>query len=745
MKTTIFTRIFFGFAAVMLVFVLPAIISVITVTQNKAAENILNDFVLVSGAIHTHLHTFTDSIKGRAIDFSSDGFIRDAAGEIVSGPLRSRGSEARRGGSSAIRELNEHLTGNKMPLDPSIAGISIIDLKGKVIASTAAEEIGKNEFSDDYFIEALKLPRKSAYISEVAKKDVHGETFVIAASAPLISRDGADLRGVIVLYYSNRKLNELLLASVPTKIPYESFEIYLVNKDGFLIAASNPEFYGDFLKKKIETLPVKNCLESVETSGIYENYAGEKVVGSAFCFHHNNWIEITEVKEAEVFGAISKMRYLMILFSVLFLFAGFLVFLLISKGISSSLGELVRSVLFFKEFKRPADIFLEKPTNVKEIDFLTQEFRKMCFDIRDSLDLLSAEKNKLQAIFENAGEGIFVVDKEEKFKTLNKTAENLLGWTEKEIVGKTENEFLEIFDDKKRPVHKDGGCLPNDVWKKGKSAAFNNFSFLKKNGERIVVDLSVAPILDGAKKPVAGIFLFRDVSGFYKVEKVKSEFITVASHQLRTPLTATKWFLELALGEKPDKKMKTFLKNAYESNERIIALMADLLSAARLETSEIVPNSASADLAGLAKLVAGEQKEKIKKKKIKLSFKIADGKMAGWKVKIDERFLRQAIANLLLNAIMYTPAEGKITIILEKKGREAVFAVKDTGCGIPKDEQKMIFQKFFRGTNVFKKETQGTGLGLYIVKAILEIFGGKIWFESEENKGTTFYFTLPLS
>ncbi len=719
----------------MLVFVLPLIILVIAVAQNKAAENILNNLILVSGAIHTNLHAFSDSIKGRAVDFSSDGFIRDTAGEIISGS----------GGSLAVQKLNEHLINNKMRLDPSIVGISVIGLKGKVIASTIPGEIGADEFSNDYFIEALKLPYKNAYISDIAERDGREKKIAIAVSAPLISRDGADLYGAIVLYYSNHKLNEFLLASVPTKIPYESFEIYLVNKEGFLIASSNTEFYGEFLKKKIETLPVKNCRENAETAGIYENYAGRKVIGSASCFHHNEWIEITEVEEAEIFGVILKIRDLMILLSFLFLFAGFLVFLLISRGISSSLGELVRSVLFFKEFKRPVDVVLEKPSAIKEIDFLAKEFRKMCFDIRDSLDLLSAEKNKLQAIFENAGEGIFVVDKEEKFKTLNKTAENLLGWTEKEIVGKSENEFLKILDDKKQSVHKDGGCLPNDVWKKGKSVAFNNFSFLKKDGGRIVVDLSVAPILDGAKKPVAGIFLFRDVSEFYKVEKVKTEFITVASHQLRTPLTATKWFLELALGEKPDKKMKTFLKNAYASNERIIALLADLLSAARLEASEIIPDSASADLAGLAKLVAAEQEEKIKKKKIKLSFKIAGGKAADFKVKIDERFLRQAIANLLVNAIMYTPAEGKIAVILEKKGREAVFAVKDTGYGIPKNEQKMIFQKFFRGTNVFKKETQGTGLGLYIVKAILEIFGGKIWFESEENKGTTFYFALPLA
>lgn len=731
----------------MLVFVLPVVVSVVMVTQNKITKNIKSDFVLVGGAIHAHLRTFTDLMKGRAVDFSSDGYIRDAAGEIVSGypPARPVAAGRAGGGSSAAQKLSEHLISNKMVLDPSIIGISVVGLKGKVIASTDFEEIGADVFSENYFSEALKLPYKNAYVSDVAKRGVNGGEIAIAVSAPLISKDRAELLGVIVLYYSNKKLNEILLASVPTKIPYESFEIYLVNKESFLIASSNPKFYGEFLKKKIETSPVKNCVKNMKTAGIYENYAGRQVVGSVFCFHHNDWIEITEVEEEEVLGAVSKMRDLTVLFSFLSLLVGSLVFWLISRGISLSFNEIIRSILFFKEFKRPADISLEEPTNIKEIDFLAGEFRKMCFDIRDSLDLLSAEKNKLQAIFENAGEGIFVVDKEEKFKTLNKTAENLLGWTDKEIAGKTETEFLKILDDKKQPVHKDGGCLPNDVWKKGKSAAFNNFSFLKKNGERIVVDLSVAPIFDAAKKPAAGIFIFRDVSEFYKVEKVKSEFITVASHQLRTPLTATKWFLELALGEKPDKKMKSFLKNAYESNERIIALLADLLSAARLETSEIVPDSASADLAAAVKSAAGEQEGKIKDKKIKFSFKISGGKADDFKVRIDERFLKQAVANLLVNAIMYTPVGGKISITLGKKGNEALFAVKDTGYGIPKDEQKMIFQKFFRGTNVFKKETQGTGLGLYIVKAILEIFGGKIWFESEENKGTAFYFTLPLA
>lgn len=327
----------------------------------------------------------------------------------------------------------------------------------------------------------------------------------------------------------------------------------------------------------------------------------------------------------------------------------------------------------------------------------------MCFEIRDSLDLLSEEKNKLKAIFDNAGEGIFVVDKEEKFKTLNKTAENLLGWTEKEVIGKAENQFLEILDYKKLPVHKDGGCPLNDVWRKGKTAVFNNFSFLKKNGERIVVDLSVAPILDAVKKPVFGIFIFRDVSAFYKIEKIKSDFITVASHQLRTPLTATKWFLELALGEKPAKKMKTFLKNAYESNERIIALLADLLSAARLESGEIALDLVFADLGGLVKLIAVEHKDKLKKKKLNFSFKITKGEAAEFKVKIDEKFLKQVIINLLTNAILYTPISGKIAVSLEKKGGEAVFSIKDSGYGIPKEEQKMVFQKIFPRFQCFQK------------------------------------------
>jgi signal transduction histidine kinase len=232
-----------------------------------------------------------------------------------------------------------------------------------------------------------------------------------------------------------------------------------------------------------------------------------------------------------------------------------------------------------------------------------------------------------------------------------------------------------------------------------------------------------------------------------QIEKTKSEFVSVASHQLRTPLTGIKWFSELILGGKAGEinlQVKDFLSDIHNSNERMIKLVEDLLNVSRIDTGkkfEIVKkpaniveiiDSLTVDLVGLSH-------------KHRVEIKKDNNFPKEFLLPIDTDKIRQVFANLLSNGVKYSKEGGFVEVGFENKENKALFTVKDQGLGIPKNQQSQMFQKFFRALNVQTKETDGTGLGLYIAKAIVEVHGGKIWFESEQDKGTTFFVELPVS
>ena len=174
----------------------------------------------------------------------------------------------------------------------------------------------------------------------------------------------------------------------------------------------------------------------------------------------------------------------------------------------------------------------------------------------------------------------------------------------------------------------------------------------------------------------------------------------------------------------------------------MITLINDLLNVTRIEEGRYLYRPVLTDIESLVQFVINTLRDQIKKKEIKFEYKKPKKKLP--KVMLDVEKMRLAIQNLLDNAIRYTRPEGRVTVSLRHVKKEIELSVKVTGIGIPKDQQERVFIKFFRGANAIRLETEGSGLGLFIVKNIIEAHGGKIWFESEEGKGTTFYFTIPV-
>jgi signal transduction histidine kinase len=226
---------------------------------------------------------------------------------------------------------------------------------------------------------------------------------------------------------------------------------------------------------------------------------------------------------------------------------------------------------------------------------------------------------------------------------------------------------------------------------------------------------------------------------------MKTEFISLVSHQLKTPLAAVRWYSEMLLSGDAGKLTEQQLKFAdyiHLSIRRMNDLVNALLNISRIESGRIKVTPEPTDLSKLIDETVNEVKARLDAKKRNIKLNIA-GDIP--QINIDPLLVRQVYMNLLTNAVKYTPEGGEISLFAEVKDQDIISCIKDTGLGIPEGEKARVFERFFRAKNAVDREITGNGLGLYLTHAIVELSGGKIWYESEENRGTAFYFSLPLS
>jgi len=229
-----------------------------------------------------------------------------------------------------------------------------------------------------------------------------------------------------------------------------------------------------------------------------------------------------------------------------------------------------------------------------------------------------------------------------------------------------------------------------------------------------------------------------------EANRMKSEFVSIVSHQLRSPLSNLRWALELLMSGKLGKieeKQTEYFKIIKENSNRMRELIEDLLIVSRIETAKLPIKKMEFSLEDLVKELIKEFTPFARASNVEIKFRAKENLP---KIFADQSQIRLVIENFLDNAIRYIKGIGVVEIKIESQEKNIYFEIKDTGVGIPKEEQKYIFQKFFRSENVLRYQTQGSGLGLYISKAIIEKSEGEIGFKSQEGIGSTFWFTLPL-
>ncbi len=363
-------------------------------------------------------------------------------------------------------------------------------------------------------------------------------------------------------------------------------------------------------------------------------------------------------------------------------------------------------------------------------------------ELQDSTLRAVQERAKTEALFASMGEGAIATDENGVIYRINKTALNILGLTEKQALGKWfpdvvmavthENKTIPLID---RPITR--------AFLSGRTISERIYYRTKKN-PRLPVFATVSPILQEGK-PIGAIETFRDITQEHKVDRMKSEFISIASHQLRTPLSAINTYSRMLYdGYAGDLSgaQRDFMKVILSSIDRMNELITTFLDISRIETGQLQINSSSIDYNEIISTISHEFAQVAAAKKISLR---TDLPRAPLQVTADPLLLTEVFSNLLSNAIKYTPQKGTVQVTLAKRNKNILLKISDTGYGIPKESQAGVFSKFFRASNIMQKETFGTGLGLYMVKLIATGMGGKVWFVSRENVGSTFYFSIPVS
>ena len=403
----------------------------------------------------------------------------------------------------------------------------------------------------------------------------------------------------------------------------------------------------------------------------------------------------------------------------------FLSSLLLTRDMTLKLHKFVRISDSFSKGDFSHKIFLDSKDELGE---LASTLNSMAQNLEDKIHEIEIKNQHLVAILESMVEGIIVVDKTSRIVSINSSVEKIFNISKQNLEGKV---FLEVIR------NNDIAEIINKVLKKGE---FTSCELTLMWPVQKIFQINASPIFE--KEEVSGCLLvIHDITEIRKLETMRRDFVANVSHELKTPLTSIKGFVETLLeGALEDKENnRHFLKIIQEHGERLNKLVDDLLSLSHLESKEILLEKGIFNLRQQVEKVIMGFKEQLKKRNVDIKNEIP----ANISINADKDKIEGVFTNLIDNAIKFNREKGVIRIYSQQEGDKIKSIVEDSGVGIPDKDIPRIFERFYRVDKARSRELGGTGLGLSIVKHIVELHGGTVGVESVEGLGSKFWFTLP--
>lgn len=417
--------------------------------------------------------------------------------------------------------------------------------------------------------------------------------------------------------------------------------------------------------------------------------------------------------------------------------SGYLVYLL--TAVSTSREELI---MFSLAFGLPIIIsyiiWHKKNTHENEKD---RAFSKLASE-------LSHESNKSDIVIGAIADGVIAIDNKGIVQLINPAAQRILGWNRSDAINLDYRSVIKLENNAGEPIPEDIDPI-RLVMGTGNSSLSEDFSMLTNSGKKFLASLMVSP---SGQNGSGAIIVFRDITEAKSEERQQAEFISTASHEMRTPVAAIEGYLGLALNPNTatiDEKARTYLTKAHESAQHLGRLFQDLLDVSRAEDGRLKNEPTVVDVISLARDITNSLMPSASAKGLVLLYR-PDAPSIGSNTQvspvfyshIDQDHFREVLANLIENAIKYT---NKGDVVVDVEGDEDMvhISVRDTGIGVPAEDIPHLFQKFYRVDSTDTREIGGTGLGLYLSRRLVEAMQGKIRMESEYHKGSTFFMSFP--
>jgi PAS domain S-box-containing protein len=364
---------------------------------------------------------------------------------------------------------------------------------------------------------------------------------------------------------------------------------------------------------------------------------------------------------------------------------------------------------------------------------------------------LTQEQLKAEVLMNNMTDGVIVVDNTLKIQLLNPAAATLTGWDQTSAQGIDYRTVMHLktADDQDLSTTNDPFA---ESWAKREGVIKNDLLLISRSGKRVALTLSISPLFNTDNQAAGGIAVFRDISHEKEVERQRGEFISTASHEMRTPVAAIEGYLALALNPKVatiDDRARNYLTKAHDSTQHLGTLFRDLLSITKLEEGKIGKKLEPVDIGKLLKDVVSDMQFSAQNKGLALTYvpsmsNEAAGKEIAplYQAMAEPERLREVVMNLIENALKFT-SKGGVTVRIGGDDSSVTVAVTDTGIGIAAEDIPHLFQKFYRIDNSATRTIGGTGLGLYLCRGLVELYNGRMWVESQIGQGSSFKFSLP--